>query len=131
MSDPVTLVAKQRIVRLSADIEVQLLNKSSVLVQVLMKARDEAADATVALVNVRYDQSDEIRNLQNTILRFDSLVRWLKDIVAKGFEYDREINDDEREELADMLAFVPDGGGALDADEALEAGTMERIPFDA
>lgn len=128
--DPVRLVAMQRLVRLSAEIEVQLLDVSSPLVQVLAKAREEAAAAIVRLVDAPFNKPDVIRALQNQVIRFDDLVRWLKDIVEKGFENDREINNSEREELADLLAYTPDGAG-LDAEEALEAGLMERIPHDA
>lgn len=129
--EPVRLVAMQRLIRISATIEAELTNISSPLVQMLAMARDEAADAMSKLVEVPWDSPDQIRKLQNIIIRFDDLVGWLKALVAKGFEYDREINHSEREELADMLAYTPDGDNALDAEEAFEAGTMERGPYDA
>lgn len=127
---PTRLVAVQRLIRLSATIEAELTNVSSPLVQMLAMARDEAADAMVSLVDVPFNEPDAIRKLQNIIIRFDDLVRWLQDIVAKGFEGDREVDHSEREEYADMLAYRPDGG-AIDADEAIEAGLMERTPYDA
>lgn len=130
--DPVHLVAMQRLIRLSATIEVELLNVSSPIVQMLAMARDEAAQAINELVEVDAAAPDAIRKLQNKVVRFDDLVRWLADIVRLGFEHNREINGSERDEYADMLAFTPDQSiNALDEDEALEAGIMERTPYDA
>jgi hypothetical protein len=128
--DPIRMVAMQRLIRVSASIEVQLTDKASPLVVVLQMAREEAAAAVEELVKCDSFDPDKIRNLQNKIVRFDDLVGWLKDIVKKGFEYDGEISREDHEEFADMIGFVPDGSG-LDVEEALEVGLMERTQFDA
>lgn len=128
---PAKLVVMQHLVRVSATIEVQLLNKASPLVMALQMARDEAAEAAIKLISVVPENADEIRKLQNQVVRFTDLVRWLQDINGKGFEADREMQRGELDEYADMLDFRPDGNGGLDFDEANEAGLLERINHDA
>lgn len=130
-TDPVELVAMQRVIDMSARVEGELLNLSSPMVMMLHRARKEAAAAMIQLVDVDFTKTEEIRLLQNKIMRFSDMVRWLKDIVREGIENDQRITNEQRDELANILLYQPDGGGSLDADEALEAGLMERSPFDA
>lgn len=128
---PARLVVMQHLVRVSATIEVQLLNKASPLVVALQMARDEAAEAAIKLLSVSPEDVSEIRKLQNQVARFVDLVRWLQAINSKGFEADREMQRDETEEYADLLDFRSDGNGGLDFDEANEAGLTEEVRHDA
>lgn len=130
-TDPSRMVVMQHLMRVSATIEMQLHDKSSPLVVALQMARDEAAEAVIKLISADPENPSEIRHLQNHIARFTDLVRWLKGINAAGFETDREIHHEHREELADLLSYTPDGPSAFDADEAMEAGLNERGRNDA
>lgn len=131
MIHPARLVVMQHLVRVSATIEVQLLNKASPLVVALQMARDEAAEAAIQLLSVNPEDAKEIRKLQNLVVRFTDLVRWLQAANAKGFEADREMQRGEQDEYADLLDFRPDGNGGLDFQEADEAGLTERVKHDA
>jgi hypothetical protein len=130
--DPVEALAMQRVVRASAEIEVALLEKNNPIVHVLSKAKKAAVAAIVQLVDVDPSNVENVRKLQNEVHRFDDLIVWLQDIVREGFENNRRLASGDRDEFADMLSYEPDGSGnALDADEAEEAGIMERGSFDA
>lgn len=124
--DPKRLIAADRAVRISAEIEVQLMggHGCTPILAMLVRARDEATQAMVMLVRGNANDPGEIRALQNIVVRFDDLVRWLQDLVRDGFEAEREISNEEREDLADMLAHNP---GLLDDQEALEADIEERL----
>jgi hypothetical protein len=73
------------------------------VVAVLIKARDEAAVAFRNILNCDPFDGPKIRDHQNEIRRFDDLVRWFGEIVAKGLQLEREMDIEERDHLADLL----------------------------
>ena len=129
--DPVETLAMERVVRASAEIEAALIDKGNPLCHILKRARKEAAAAIRDLVDADPSDPDKIRAIQNKVLRFDDLVRWLQAIVKEGIENNKNLSAAERDEFADMIAYRPEGDSAFDADEADEAGIMERIIHDA
>lgn len=125
-TEPVTRLAMLRMISASADIEAQLMNNQGTrpIVIMLSRARTEAAVALAQLATVaRADAAniDVIRSLQDTVTRYDDLVRWLREIVASGFDCDQEITHEEREEMIEMLTRTPEG-----QEEAQELGLIER-----
>jgi hypothetical protein len=121
---PILRLAKQRIIAASADIEAQLSVTAGCrpVLFMLLKARDEAAEALAELATLPPGApASELLRLQNDVCRYDDIVRWMRQLVARGFELDREISEAEREELADLLIGTPDG-----EEEAMELGLIER-----
>lgn len=115
MADPVDLLAMRQAIRDSAKVEVQLSgnNDCSPLLIVLAKARAEAADALAGLATVEAENSKEIRNLQNRVNRFASMIAWLSEVVADGFEADQRLellSEQDREEIETLVAgdLVPE-----------------------
>lgn len=111
--DPVRRMAMLRAISASADIEAQLNKQAEnrpVLI-LLMRAREAAAEALEALATLPVDEATpaEIRSLQNEVRRYDDIVKWLREIVHDGFDYDREISDEDREEMIDLLMRTPEG----------------------
>lgn len=124
--DPVKMIAMKRSVDISAEIEVQLIGArgTNPIIAMLAKAKDEAANAMVMLIREDPMDPGKIAMWQNQVLQFDNMVRWLSQLVKDGFEADRQIGSEEREELADLLAQNPD---MLDPQEAYEADIVENL----
>lgn len=121
---PILRLAKQRIIAASADIEAQLSVTAGCrpVLFMLLKARDEAAEALAELAALPPGSpASEFLRLQNDVALYDHIVRWLRQLVARGFELDREISEAERQELADILVATPGG-----EEEAMELGLIER-----
>lgn len=106
-------------INLSAEIEVELAKDSRggpVLV-LLALARAEAAEAIEMLADADPENPAEIRKQQNRIVCFRLICEWLNKIVADGYEADDELDEDDREDLADSVGLGPD-----EADDALRFG---------
>lgn len=129
--DPVETLAMERVVRASAEIEAALISKNNPMCHILARARKEASAAMCELIDASAEDFGKIRTLQNKVLRFDDLIRWLQDIVKEGIENNKRLSVSERDEYADMIAYEPEGPNAFDDDEANEAGIMERVRHDA
>lgn len=126
---PIRRLAERRILAASADIEAQLSVKTGCrpVLFVLLKAREEAAEAMVELATLDTTATRaRITHLQNEVRRYDDIVRWLREIVQTGFELDRDISEAEREELADLLAGTPNGEREME-----DLGLIERDLTDA
>ena len=119
--DVVVELAHKRAIAISAEIEVQLSKTSGgdPIIAMLVKARKEAASALAALADVDPVKTGEILKLQTEICRFRDLVRWLTALVQEGFEADRVISEEAREELIDAIAGSPD-------DDDVEPPTEDR-----
>lgn len=127
-TDPLVRLAQQRIVKMSAELEVQL---SSVpgggpSVEVLRRLRERAAESLAALVIVDAEDPKAIRLLQNEVKRYDEWIAWLREIISEGITYDKQFTDDERNEIIDMLAASPDGQREL-----IELGLIPDVAQDA
>ncbi|WP_213287585.1 hypothetical protein [Bradyrhizobium sp. sGM-13] len=103
--DPVYAAALRRTSRLSIDLEAQLLSKlkSEPLLVVLHTAKEQAAEALAALVDVDAEDPKAIRALQNEVTRFDDMVRWLKQMLIDGPEADRELGALQMQEARELI----------------------------
>jgi hypothetical protein len=128
VKDPLSILAMQRIVAQSADIEAQLsvLHGCRPVLTVLIMARDRAAAALGSLATVDPEDPKQIRFLQNEVGRFADLVEFFGVIVQSGFDFDQEISSAEREEMIDMLSRSTEGQEELE-----DLGLLQREANDA
>lgn len=121
--DPILRLAQQRMVAASADIEAQLSIQSGTrpVLMVLLRARNEAAAALARLACGQNLEMEKLREIQNEVWRYDSLVEWFRKIVSDGYEYDQQITAEDQEEMVDLLTRTPEG-----EQEAIEMGLIER-----
>jgi hypothetical protein len=128
LTDPLSILAMQRIIAQSADIEAQLSVTQGCrpVLTTLIMAREKAADALAELASVDPDNPKTIRRLQNQVVIFTDLVAFFGKIVADGFDFDQEITQAEREEMIDMLSRSVEGQEELD-----HLGLVQREANDA
>lgn len=120
ISDPLAHVARDKALlrRVSdyIDLEIQL-DKSAAhrpVVTMLGMARDEAAEAMVSLSLVDPAKTEDIRALQNIVVRFDDLVKWARKIIADGRDAEVEVESrsDSFEDVVDYLRDTDQMGEA-------------------
>lgn len=131
MADPITRIAQQRIVKLSADLEVQIgdMQGSAVAIEIFRRLRERAAESLAALILINFDDPAEIpkaKFLQNEVKRYDEWFGAMRDIVAEGKAFDKSMSAEEREEMLDML-MEQEGGERI----AAAIGLIEDVPQDA
>lgn len=111
MNDPLTRLAKLRIVKLSQNLEVILATKQGgdVVNEIVNRLRDRAAESMTALIVCNATDTNEVLRLQNEVIRYDEFVRTLSEIVTEGIQYDGEISREDREDLLDILSTTVEG----------------------
>jgi hypothetical protein len=129
--DPVQRLAKLRIIKASADLEVQLAGMvgASPTIEILRKLQERAAESLAALAFINIQDPAELPKaltLQNEVKRYDEWLEWIRELIAEGKQYDQEITADEREEMLDLLTETPEG-----EQEAISLGLLDEIPRDA
>lgn len=104
------MAACRKLVELAANVEVQLRQPEdwTPLLAILSRAQDEAADAMLKLAIAPPDRPDVIRALQNQIWRFETLVRWLGEIVSEGDEAGRKIDAQRADYLRALVVALDD-----------------------
>lgn len=110
-ADPIVHLARLRIIRLSQELETHLADKrgGGVALEILRRLRERAAVSLAALATCDSEEPKIVRALQNEVKRYDEWLAWLREIVQEGIAYDREVDDDERNELIDLLTQTPEG----------------------
>lgn len=104
------MAACRKLVALAANVEVQLRQPEdwTPLLAILSRAQDEAADAMLRLATAPADRPDVVRALQNAIWRFDTLVRWLREIVAEGEHASRKLDAQRADYLRNLVVTLDD-----------------------
>ena len=105
MKDAITELGKAQLITDYLDITVQL-EKGTGTRPVLWLLRDARQNATVSmrkLVEVDASETDAIRSLQAEIRLYGDLMESCARMMVRGKEADREIDDDERRQFAEML----------------------------
>ena len=104
------MAACRELVALAANVEVQLRQPEdwTPLLAILSRAQDEAADAMLRLATAPADRPDVVRALQNAIWRFDTLVRWLREIVAEGEHASRKLDAQRADYLRNLVVTLDD-----------------------
>ena len=127
--DPILRIAQQRIIKLSAELESDLVAKggrNSMVLEIWRRLRERGAESLAALPFVDPDEVAKIRTLQHEVKRYDEFCGCLRDIVREGIQLDRSISDEERQELTDMLTETEEGRR-----EAVELGLVNLEQADA
>ncbi len=121
-SDPLTRVAKLRVVRLSQELEVLLANKQggNIVVEIVNQLRDKAAESMTALICCDVTKLSDVIRLQNECKRYDEFMDELARIAREGVAFDQEISREEREELLDYLVQTDEG-----QQQAMELGLLD------
>jgi DNA polymerase III alpha subunit len=125
--DPLMLLARQRIIALSAELEVQLNDRkgSAPVVEIVNRLRERAAESLAALGTVdlfsEKGRSEAVVH-QNEVKRYDEFFAEIKRIVAEGIQLDEQMRETEREAMLDMLQQRPDGERI-----AMELGLVDGI----
>jgi hypothetical protein len=116
MEDPRRLAALKHLIDLAANVEAQLSTSDRTPIKaILVRAQDEAATALVKLTEAPPDRPDVIRAHQTAVWRYDSLVTWLREIMAEGDQAAEQIDDVRTLELRRLI-----GADAID-EETLKA----------
>lgn len=125
--DALVRLAEVRIVKASADLEVQLSRRddSSPTLHILRELRARAAESLAALVSVDPEDPKAIRDLQNEVKRYDEWLVWMKELIAEGKSVDDKMQEEEREELFDLLMLTEEG-----QQEAIRLGLVDAVPRD-
>jgi hypothetical protein len=132
--DPILRLAQKRIIKASIDLEVQLstMQGSAPAIEMLRRARDEAADSLTKMVFLNLDDPGDLikmRVMQNEVKRYDELVGWMSTIIAEGKMLDVEMQESERDEMLDILTETAEG-----QQEAIDSGLVDdqsKQHFDA
>lgn len=109
--DALVRLAEVRIVKASADLEVQLSRREdgSPALHILRELRARAAESLAALVSVDPEDPKAIRDLQNEVKRYDEWLVWMKELIAEGKSVDDKMQEEEREELFELLMLTDEG----------------------
>jgi hypothetical protein len=126
-TDPIQRLAKQRIIKLSADLEVQIatVKGGGPTVEIFRRLQDRAAESLAALAFVDITKVADVIKLQNEVKRYDEWIGWMKDILAEGKIYDRQFTEDDRAEMLEYLLGSPEGER-----QAIDLGLIDSGPRD-
>lgn len=107
--DPVLLQSRLQIIKLSADLEVQLaMTKGSAPTLAIIGFMKE--DAAVALAALALENDPKrIVDYQIRVRAFDYFVNAVMRLVSEGKQLDQEISLADREEFLDMCGKSPEG----------------------
>ena len=121
MKDAIIALSQEQLAQLSIDLQVQLEHGTATrpVLWLLKGARDRAAQAMRDLIDIKATDAVGIVLLQNTVQQYSDMVEDCRQLLARGKEADREIDENVRTEIADVL----------DIDEARELG-LTKTPED-
>ena len=97
------LAMRDKIIRYSAEIEVQLMDpkrrpSEKPIMEILIRAQERAAEALAAFAEVDAVDVNKIRELQMCINIYREIVDIVRSIIFDGIEFDRE-HDEEAQDL--------------------------------
>lgn len=128
--DPIFNLARLRILRLSAELEVELSGKdyAGPTIEILQRLQARAAESLQALVfcNLLTEKGrDEALTLQNEVKRYDEWFVAIKAIINEGKVIDQQLKEDEHEDTLEILTQTEEGRA-----EAVALGLIEDHPKD-
>jgi hypothetical protein len=112
---------EKQIADLAIDMQVQLEKGTGTrpVLWLLVRARRRAADAIFTLTTIDPTQTAAIITLQSQIQLYAELMEDCREMLTRGREADRKIDEEDRIEIADVLSI----------DEARELG-LQQTPED-
>lgn len=129
-TDPLILLARQRIISVSAALEVELQGIGATpTIEILNRLKKRAAESLAALaIADLFSESGIIaaRVLQNEVKRYDEWVTWMSEIASEGIAADNDMKHEDREELLDYLSQSREG-----QEEAVQLGLVSIDRNDA
>jgi predicted RNA polymerase sigma factor len=101
----VTAAAKAVLIDCYLDVKVQLERGTGTrpVLWLLAQARARAVDSIRKLIEIDASETEAIRSLQAEVRLYGDMVESCRDLVARGKEADREIDDEAREEIAEII----------------------------
>lgn len=105
MPSPIDHIADSQLILSYLDLQVQLERGTGTrpVLWLLNQARKKAVNAMAAMVKIDCNDAEGIRTLQNEVIVFDELVTSCHQMLVRGKEADREIDEADREALAQFL----------------------------
>jgi hypothetical protein len=105
MNDPIEMLSHAELLRMSADVQVQLEKNTAnrPVLFMLARARQTAAAAITQLVIIEPDRTAEIRSLQNEVRLYDNMVDACRAMLERGKEADARIREEDREDMHELL----------------------------
>lgn len=128
--DPILLLAEQRIISASAQLEVELSSRSGFrpTLEILRVLRKRAATSLAELATADLFSSEGRRQAvahQNEVKRYDEWFVAMQALIAEGQALDAQMMEDERQEIIDTLSTSEEG-----QQELLELGLRDPLPTD-
>lgn len=107
MYHPLKSAALNHVIRLSAELEVQLTGKEGhrPMLEILARAREAAAEAMIALTMVKPTDADLIREQQNIVSRYTDLIHFTREILVEGIEGDQIVAYDAQEDILESVGL--------------------------
>ena len=105
-NEPIENIARQRLIDMAIDLQVQLERGSGTrpMLWLLARARTRATAAMFCMCKVDPKEANEIQRLQNEINLYADLIDDCRALLARGKEEDRELDEQDRIEIADLLS---------------------------
>lgn len=119
--DPLLRIAKLRIIKLSAELEVDLATRrgGNIAIEIVNRLRHRAAESMVALATCTLKVEDIVTH-QNEVKRYDEWFCCLRDIIQEGKQHDQQLTEQDREETLELLSQSQEGIA-----QAIELGLIE------
>lgn len=104
-ASPIDHIADSELILSYIDLQVQLEKGTGTrpVLWLLNDARKKAVAAFHALVRIDCNDAEGVRTLQNEVIMFDELIASCQQMVNRGREADRAIDEADREQLAAFL----------------------------
>lgn len=108
--DAISAAARAVLVENYVDVKVQLERGTGTrpVLWLLARQRNQAVDALRKLVEIDASEHESIRALQAEIRLYGDLVESCRDLMVRGREADREIHEQDREAIADLVENEPE-----------------------
>lgn len=105
MNGAIEKLADERLIALSAEIEVQLDKNAKMrpIIWLLAEARKRASAAMTSLVLTDASKVEDVRAFQNEVRLYDDLVTSCRALIERGREADKRIDEQDRSALADII----------------------------
>lgn len=109
--DVLTRLAKVRVIAMSEQLEALLADKrgGNIVVEVVNRLRDRAAESMTALSICDPTDINKVIIYQNEVKRYDEFFMCLRKIVQDGIEADRDLSQQDREDMIDILVNTAEG----------------------
>jgi hypothetical protein len=108
VKDPTIPLIEKHLTDLYIDVQVQLERGTGTrpVLWMLVQQRRKAAEAVSAMFKLDLNKEGviaDLKHLQNEVLLYEDMVELCQELLQRGREADRELIEQEREEIADLM----------------------------